>query len=53
MMFCKLFESVFKGYVKVLVGCKLVWLDNFYVYNLIYGFILVVVYLVLDGIVFG
>lgn len=48
-MFRKLFESVLKGHVKVLVGRKSARLDNSYVHNLIHGFILAAAHLVPDG----
>jgi 3beta-hydroxy-delta5-steroid dehydrogenase/steroid delta-isomerase len=48
-MFRKLFESVLKGHVKVLVGSKDVKLDNSYVHNLIHGFILAGEHLVPGG----
>ena len=48
-MFRKLFESVLKGHVKVLVGGKDVKLDNSYVHNLIHGFILAGEHLVPGG----
>ncbi|MCV7079806.1 3-beta-hydroxysteroid dehydrogenase [Mycobacterium szulgai] len=48
-MFRKLFESVIKGHVKVLVGRKSVLLDNSYVHNLIHGFILAGEHLVPGG----
>ena len=48
-MFRKLFESVLKGHVKVLVGSKDVKLDNSYVHNLIHGFILAGRHLVPGG----
>jgi 3beta-hydroxy-delta5-steroid dehydrogenase/steroid delta-isomerase len=48
-MFRKLFESVLKGHVKVLVGSKDVKLDNSYVHNLIHGFILAGQHLVPGG----
>jgi len=48
-MFRKLFESVIKGHVKVLVGRKSAKLDNSYVHNLIHGFILAGEHLVPGG----
>jgi 3beta-hydroxy-delta5-steroid dehydrogenase/steroid delta-isomerase len=48
-MFPKLFESVIKGHVKVLVGRKSARLDNSYVHNLIHGFILAGEHLVPGG----
>jgi 3beta-hydroxy-delta5-steroid dehydrogenase/steroid delta-isomerase len=48
-MFRKLFESVIKGHVKVLVGRKSARLDNSYVHNLIHGFILAAEHLVPGG----
>ncbi|MET0451682.1 MAG: NAD-dependent epimerase/dehydratase family protein [Mycobacterium sp.] len=48
-MFRKLFESVLRGHVKVLVGSKDVRLDNSYVHNLIHGFILAGEHLVPGG----
>lgn len=48
-MFRKLFESVIKGHVKVLVGKESVKLDNSYVHNLIHGFILAGEHLVPGG----
>jgi 3beta-hydroxy-delta5-steroid dehydrogenase/steroid delta-isomerase len=48
-MFRKLFESVLKGHVKVLVGKESVKLDNSYVHNLIHGFILAGEHLVPGG----
>jgi 3beta-hydroxy-delta5-steroid dehydrogenase/steroid delta-isomerase len=48
-MFRKLFDSVLKGHVKVLVGSKDVRLDNSYVHNLIHGFILAGEHLVPGG----
>jgi 3beta-hydroxy-delta5-steroid dehydrogenase/steroid delta-isomerase len=48
-MFRKLFESVIKGHVKVLVGRKSARLDNSYVHNLIHGFILAGEHLVPGG----
>ncbi|OBF20722.1 steroid delta-isomerase [Mycobacterium kubicae] len=48
-MFRKLFESVIKGHVKVLVGPKSAKLDNSYVHNLIHGFILAGQHLVPGG----
>ncbi|KZS85524.1 3-beta-hydroxysteroid dehydrogenase [Mycobacterium persicum] len=48
-MFRKLFESVVKGQVKVLVGRKSARLDNSYVDNLIHGFILAAQHLVPGG----
>ncbi|WP_198967022.1 NAD-dependent epimerase/dehydratase family protein [Mycobacterium shottsii] len=49
LMFRKLFESVIKGHVKVLVGPKSALLDNSYVDNLIHGFILAAQHLVPGG----
>lgn len=48
-MFRKLFESVIKGHIKVLVGRKSVRLDNSYVHNLIHGFILAAEHLTPGG----
>ena len=48
-MFRKLFESVIKGHLKVLVGSESVKLDNSYVHNLIHGFILAGEHLVPGG----
>lgn len=48
-MFRKLFESVIKGHVKVLVGRESAKLDNSYVHNLIHGFILAGEHLVPGG----
>jgi 3beta-hydroxy-delta5-steroid dehydrogenase/steroid delta-isomerase len=48
-MFRRLFESVIKGHVKVLVGRKSARLDNSYVHNLIHGFILAGEHLVPGG----
>ncbi|MBW0018796.1 MAG: NAD-dependent epimerase/dehydratase family protein [Mycobacterium sp.] len=48
-MFRKLFESVIKGHVKVLIGRKSARLDNSYVHNLIHGFILAAEHLVPGG----
>jgi 3beta-hydroxy-Delta5-steroid dehydrogenase / steroid Delta-isomerase len=48
-MFRRLFESVFAGHVKVLIGSKNAKLDNSYVHNLIHGFILAAEHLVPGG----
>jgi 3beta-hydroxy-Delta5-steroid dehydrogenase / steroid Delta-isomerase len=48
-MFRKLFESVIKGHVRVLIGRKSARLDNSYVHNLIHGFILAAEHLVPGG----
>ncbi len=48
-MFRKLFESVIKGHVKVLIGRKSARLDNSYVANLVHGFILAAEHLTPGG----
>jgi 3beta-hydroxy-Delta5-steroid dehydrogenase / steroid Delta-isomerase len=48
-MFRKVFESVQRGHVKILVGRKAARLDNSYVHNLIHGFILAAEHLVPGG----